>query len=273
LADLPPQGIASITGMTMDDVNKAFDLYEAKRSSRDQLTFKGVLWLAAQANPMTPIGVNLTPFSTMPDHFDKTEAIRIYVYTLALDFGLDVRELWPASQTGATMAEAEIQHQKAKGKGFGRMMSSIERVINWDILPNGLDFIFDHQDSQDDLLRYQVQQQAFENVRKLWEPVMGAEGIITTEEARRMLVEDGTLPDWLSPTSDVVVHSIEEKAISTLVARAGLQAGEDLVSINSVGDINTVWSGRKQYTMPLPRPAFVSGAVDEVDASDPFVGR
>ena len=174
LSDMPLPGIAAITGMTQEEVKAAFDLYAARRDARQQTTFKGVLWLAAQSSPINPIEVNFTPFANLPDGFDRETVVTHYVYVLALDFGVDVREFWPASQTGATKAEAEVQAQKAKGKGFGIMLASVERALNWNVLPEGLEFLFDQKDSEDDLLREQVRAAAIANVKTLWQPAPGA---------------------------------------------------------------------------------------------------
>ena len=282
LSDLPPQGIASITGMTMPEVKEAFQMYDAKRKSKEHATFKGVLWLAATASALQPIDVKVTPFSTLPAHFDKQQAVTLYIYTLALDFGVDVREFWPASQTGATKAEAEVQAQKAKGKGFGRMVSDIERAINWEVLPDGLEFAFDLKDGEDDMMRQRVRRETIEAVRRLWEPAMAGEGIISTNEARRILVEEGVLPEWASFENDTVAYGsandveqdelsdgtvdqagaalagLTDAAIQQKALRAKLGPGEDLVTMNRTGDVVPLWTTRKVYTMPLPQRSVVS---------------
>lgn len=241
LSDLPPQGIAAITGLTMAELAEAYELYEAKRRSKEELTFKGVLWLAAQTNPLQQIGVTLTPFSTLPSHWNRTEIVTQYIYVLALDFGVDPREFWPVSQGPlGSGKEAEIQAEKAKGKGFGQMIAKIERSINWDILPEGLEFAFDLRDSEDDLLRARIQQQIVANVRQLWEPNMVAgAGMISTDEARRILAEQGVLPEWTGALGELVTETVAAKA-----ARADLGRGEDFVAINRAGDIIRLWPPR-----------------------------
>jgi hypothetical protein len=275
LADMPIPGIAAITGMTSAEVKAAFNLYEQKRAAKEQVTFKGVLWLAAQSSPINPISVNLTSFASLPEGFDKRETIELYVYTLALDFGVDAREFWPASQTGATKAEAEVQAQKAKGKGSGRMFSSVERCLNWDVLPEGLEFAFDQKDSEDDLLRMAIQEKAIANARKLYEPTMGGEGVISAAEARRWLVEQEILPDWFAVSDETTVHGqanvgaeeepeegditgqitrIAESGAADVVAekaaRARLEPGEDFVTVNAAGQVRTLWSSRRVFAVP-----------------------
>ena len=66
------------------------------RESKEQVTFKGLLWLAAQGSPINPIDAKLTSFASLPEGFDKEKTITLYVYTLSLDFGVDVREFWPS---------------------------------------------------------------------------------------------------------------------------------------------------------------------------------
>lgn len=277
LSDLPLPGIVAVTGMTQGEVKKAFDLYEALREGKQQSTFKGLLWLAAQSSPINPIQVDFTPFSGVPESFDREQVLTHYVYTLALDFGVDVREFWPASQAGATKAEAEIQHQKAKGKGFGRMLATVERAINWDVLPEGLEFIFDQRDSEDDLVRERIREVAIANVRRAWEPAMSTgEGIISTEEARRLLVELDALPDWImgdledaTVYGDANVSKAASQRIAEKASQAGLQPGEDLVSINGKGDMITLWSSR-YYS--IAAPGWPTPAAQEVAAGDPFQG-
>ncbi len=264
LSDMPLPGIVTVTGITQDEIIAAKRLYDAQREAKEQTTFKSILWLASQTSPLNPIDVKLTSFAGLPDGFNKEQTITLYVYTLALDFGVDVREFWPASQTGATKAEAEIQAQKAKGKGLGRLISSVELAINWQILPDGLEFQFDQQDSEDDLLRETVCEKVVNNVRRLWEPAALDAGIISTEEARRWLVERGMAPAWLAPSGTVSLHSTEElagettkalgslvdKAVAGKVARASLVPGEDLVTINRTGDLITLWSPRTMFAVP-----------------------
>jgi hypothetical protein len=268
LSDMPLPGLISITGLTMPELQEAFKLYEAKRLSKEQVTFKGLLWLASQMSPLNPIDAKLLSFASLPEGFDKEQTITLYVYTLALDFGVDVREFWPASQTGATKAEAEVQAQKAKGKGFGRILMSVERAINWNVLPPGLEFAFDQKDSEDDLMREAIREKVITNVRKMWEPPVGGlvtqdpstgeeyAGLISRTEARRLLVEAQVVPEWLAPTEDVTlegaanVDKAVDRRIAEKAARADLDPGEDLVAINAQGDVVTLWSAR-YYSLPV----------------------
>jgi len=209
LLNLPPNAVATITGMTMSQVETAMNMHKQARLSKDMKTYPGILWFVAQKLPFggkqQPVDVKLTPFSSLPEYFDKATTIQLFAKTLAITFGVDVAEFWQIETHGATKAQATIQAQKAKGKGVGLLMSQIEREINRKVLPNGVNMHFDVQDDEDDLLKAEVRGAKIENVRSLYWPKAatgGAEGmmlepLITREEARWLLARDGILPKEL----------------------------------------------------------------------------
>jgi hypothetical protein len=155
LSNLPPEGIASVTGMTMDEFKDAIDMWMAKRKQDSSLTFPQVLWLIG-SQPETEVKVSLQGFSQIPESFDRQTVIDQYVSTLALCFGVDSREFWPMGGGAlGTASESEIQHLKAKGKGPGEFISIVERHINGE-LPEDCSYKFDTQDIQEDMIAAQV---------------------------------------------------------------------------------------------------------------------
>jgi hypothetical protein len=187
LSDMPPKGIMSVTGMTARQVREAIAMYKEDRETSGRLTFPGVLWLASAVGD---VKVGMTPFSTLPEQFDREVIVTLYVYTLALDFGVDAREFWPATVTGATKADALIQAQKAKGKGPGELITSLERCINFHVVPDGCVFKFDFSDDEEDRLSAEIHQMKINNANLL---VSG--GLVSAEEARALLVAQRVLPE------------------------------------------------------------------------------
>jgi hypothetical protein len=150
LSNLPPEGIATVTGLTMDEFTDAVALWKAQREKDKSLTFPQVLWLIG-SNPNAKVDVDIKAFSSIPESFDRDKVVSHYVSTLALDFGVDAREFWPIS-SGAlgTASESEIQHLKAKGKGPGEFISTTERRINGEA-DEDTQFAFDTQDIEEDM--------------------------------------------------------------------------------------------------------------------------
>jgi len=266
LADMPMPGLVTITGMTMPEVEAAFALYNAHRESREQAVFKGLLWLASQSSPLNPIDAKLVSFAGLPENFDREQTYSLYIYTLALDFGVDAREFWPATQSGATKGEAEVQAQKAKGKGFGQLLTSIEYTLNWNVLPEGIEFRFDRRNDDDDLAREIWRGQTINNIRKLYDPPPGSTmGLIDIDEARRLLVDAQVVPDWISETDSITLHSQDrtfpeeapEKVLSEKLAaeeaQAKAEAAKAAAQIKQPSEENTTQIEQKAARAGLER--------------------
>jgi hypothetical protein len=150
LSNLPPEGIAAISGLTMDEFMDALNMWRIQRTADKSLTFPQVLWLIG-SQPNAQVGVDIKGFSTLPESFNREQVVTHYISTLALCFGVDAREFWPIS-SGAlgTSSESEIQHLKAKGKGPGEFISVVERHINAEV-DEDTHFGFDTQDIEEDM--------------------------------------------------------------------------------------------------------------------------
>jgi hypothetical protein len=149
LSNLPPEGVAAVTGLTIEEFQDAVNLWRTQRESDNSLTFPQVLWLIG-SQPTTTVSLDFVGFSEIPESFDRQSVITQYISTLAMCFGVDAREFWPIS-SGAlgTSAESEIQHLKAKGKGPGEFISTTERFLNAENEPD-VQFGFDTQDIEED---------------------------------------------------------------------------------------------------------------------------
>jgi hypothetical protein len=149
LDNLPPEGVATVSGLTMDEFKDAIALWQSQRKMDNSLTFPQVLWLIG-SQPNTEVKVGFQGFSQMPEQFDRQTVINQYINTLAMCFGVDAREFWAISSGSlGTAAESEIQHLKAKGKGSGEFITITERRLN-SLLPENVDFDYDTQDIEED---------------------------------------------------------------------------------------------------------------------------
>jgi hypothetical protein len=217
--DMPPRGIA-LTQLSQPQVMKAMELYQAKQASKD-LTFPGLLWMFG-VDPAT--GLRIEPFAQPPAYFDRREVVETYAKILALCAGMDVGEIWLVQQTGATKATGEVQAQKAKGKGLAELITTIERMVNWDILPAGLEFGFDFPNDEQDLFEQNVKQSKINTVMALYKPPDGnTQGLVSRAYAQQNLVEEGLLDaDRLQEMLDD-----EEKQAKAEAEAAQAKAAED----------------------------------------------
>ncbi|GAF72215.1 unnamed protein product, partial [marine sediment metagenome] len=200
-------------------------MYDVRQENEGNEIWRDIMVLCG-VDPAEPISADLFEFARVPEHFDEKTAVEIAVYTFALAFRMDPRELWPVSAGPlGTATEAEIQHRKAKAKGEGIIFTEIERQINDPLsIPQAVKFHFDYRDDEDDMRAAEIAGAKIGNVRKMWEAspnrnAFGAggeaapgemaeeiesRGMITTEEARRLLALDRLIPpEWVHELEDV----------------------------------------------------------------------
>ena len=240
LANLPPEGVAAVTGLTMTEFKNALTLWKAERKRNSSLTFPQVLWLIG-SNPQTKVSLDMIGFSQLPESFDRGDVVTQYINTLALDFGVDVREFWPVSSSSmGTASESEIQHMKAKGKGPGEFISIAERSLNAEF-PETIHFEFDTQDIGEDKVAAEVAKMWIDaylpltkagammsspggamasgnttvpddrgNAAAQKKAGLGeGEGIISDEHFLRLLSDKGVLPDYIVGDDRVAIMDYE----------------------------------------------------------------
>jgi len=195
LSDLPPIGILFINNMSRKQWEDIEAKYSAQQRQQGNRVWRDLL-VAFGLDPSLPLTAELLSFRELPEHFDKRVTTEIAIYSFALAFRIDPREIWPVSAGPlGTATEAEIQHMKARTKGSGLILTDLERAFNDDLsLPASLRFKFDYQDIEEDEAYAELRWRNARFLRELWAPPEGsmgqADGIITREEARRWLVKN-----------------------------------------------------------------------------------
>jgi len=186
LEDQPQAGLVLLRNLLPSQWEDVKAEYERNRRQMGQ-EFWANLMVLTSADPERPVGAELISFSQLPEMWDEQTVITTYINVVALAFGVDAREFWPIS-SGAlgTAAESKVMHQKARGKGVGDITSSIERAINWKVLPKRVEFAFDFQDDEEDDLRSQIEDRKVGTIMKMWTPEAP---VTTVQEIRNMLAD------------------------------------------------------------------------------------
>jgi len=194
LDDLPEAGLLIFNNILPQRWDDARADYRRQREMRGQQYWANVMTFFS-LDPAQQASAELLSFSQLPDSFDEMQTTEIYVNILSLAFGVDVREFWPMSAGPlGTGAETTVQHQKAKGKGIGDIISTLEWAINWHILPSSVEFSFDFQDDEEDKLRADIEDVKITSILKMADTVTDALGatvsIATRDEIRQMLADN-----------------------------------------------------------------------------------
>ena len=270
LSNLPPEGIASVTGLTDREFRQAITLWQAERKKNNSLTFPQVLWLVGN-NPGAKVSVDIAAFSAIPESFDRQTVVAQYVNTLALCFGVDTREFWAIS-TGAlgSASESEIQHLKARGKGGGEFISMVESALNAEFSDDVM-FKFDTQDIEEDMVSAGVAKAWIgAYLPLLFPPNPLFDAVITTDEFKRLLAEKGVLPEWLVGDEKVsvaahTVHKEDLEDILTFIFKAGKLRIRSKIDLSPRMDLSipaleeVIKDDTSEYAYPVPADDNVLG--------------
>lgn len=220
LENLPPEGVATVTGLTKTQVENAFREYEQARQQKRSYTFPGLLWFISNTFGQKA-EVDWTSFRDVWEGFDDRTVNEVFMKVVSLDAGVDVGEFWQVEFHGATKAASWLQHTKSWGKGPAEFIAGFERWATR-TLPFGFNFMFDAPDDEQDLLQARIHTLGIKNVKELASPLTkeDPEGLITREEAREMLAEQGIIPQrFVLPPERVatdVLRSMTGRDVGTM---------------------------------------------------------
>lgn len=179
------------SGVTPKQFKNSVKISESEDESAGLAIYRRIPWILSQHESMS---LNVLSLASLPDGFDYEKEVNLYMYALALGFGMDAREFWPAVASGATKADAAIQHLKAQNKGFADIISSFVHAFNWHpSMPLGFVLDFDYVDDEQDAGVAQIHSLKVDNLQKL--VTMGA---LKPEEARAIAIAWGIIePEYL----------------------------------------------------------------------------
>ncbi len=143
------RGLIYGNGITVKQFDEATEKAEQVAESLNFTVYKDIPVLLSM---MPDMKLDVLDLASLPDGFDYEKEITLYVYCLAMAFGTDAREFWPATASGATKADATVQHMKSQGKGMADIITSFETAFGWQVMPaNGkVDFEYDFTDDEQD---------------------------------------------------------------------------------------------------------------------------
>lgn len=200
-----PSEVFIITGGGLDpqDIKTAMALQRVEDDNANLAKY-GRAVIAGSRNIQDP-KFDVHRLTQMPEWFDEREATILAMAVIAMGFGIDARELFPAMESGASKADAIISHIKQRGKGPGHVLGVMEHILNTYVLPSFLVAKFDYQDDSEDRQRAEiisVRAQARErdllinltNHRVVRQNMLH-EGEITRSQFEDLELESGRLPN------------------------------------------------------------------------------
>lgn len=173
-------------GVSARTLRRALRRSDVEQEQEEMIEHQGIPILTTAQG----VELNVLSLAGMPDGYNMVDEHTIYVYIVALGLGVDAREIWPATVTGASKADASVQHMKARGKGFADILTELERAhdLVLKLFSPSLHIVHDFVDDEQDAMTADLYKKQVE----VFDKYMG-HGAINSKELRALGIVSGAL--------------------------------------------------------------------------------
>ena len=235
-------------GLTKEQLRKALNQVEVDDENSDLVVYKKIPFVTAPVNMAGAAGqvkLNLLDLASIPDGFVFKDDVTLYAYVLSFCFGVDAREFWPMTSSGATRGDATVQHIKSQGKGIGFLIQLLESIFR-QCLPRGVTFEYDYTDDEQDKLVAELR----EVKTRTYDMAVKAKAL-TPRQMYAMMIADGTLDEQVVGKFEVPVEETAQGAADEDTLNMPVDADDAEDELDAAASL-----GSKKKLRPSPsRPA------------------
>lgn len=185
MGSMPARQLIFGSGMSTDDITKSM------AQARQLMAASGNTMFAKTAmfgNTSEKAMLHLLDLTRAGDGFDEKVSMTLAVYALAWAFDVDSRTFWTATETGATKADAQVQHLKSYGQGIALALNAIKNLLDSYVLPPDVEYVFDYIDDEQDRMQAEVR-----NIRSQQRTADLSNGVYDIRTARARALDGGDL--------------------------------------------------------------------------------
>src|SRR3990167_3206039 len=255
-------------GLDPEDIRTAFLAADDTMNNQNLRRYSKTVAVGSANIPEA--GIQEVDLSSMPEGFDEEESTTLGMAAIALAFGMDPRELWPAMTTGVTRAEALISHIKQRGKGPGEILQATERLFNSKYLPPHLKLVFDFQDDEQDRQVAEIRK-----TRSEYQVALSDAGLLDERTIREDMLQDGDITRVQFERMELGDGRLEDG--SDALSLFGSEEFADLLDLgienvldfeaNNAGEVLSAIRGRKLEIMGMVGSGEVSDTGDRALAA------
>lgn len=167
LGSRPVSEIVFGRGFTVEQLEGAFQKADAKADAAGMTRHAKLAYLGITGSPemIKASSIERIPLKRLPDGYDEETSVRIGVNIVALGFGFNSRELWPATVTGATHADAEYSHLQTMRKTPGVYIEAMGNQLDEKWSPMACYPSFDQQDDEQDRIKGELRKLRAEDLQ------------------------------------------------------------------------------------------------------------
>jgi hypothetical protein len=196
------RALGAISGVSAGQVRRALQGQSEEMDNKGYVIYNEIPFLIDPSTEgKNDIKILLQDLASIPDGFSFKDDADLYAYILAFCFGVDAREFWPATQSGATKADATVQNMKARGRGIGNRIQTVESMIRA-ALPETGTFEYDFTDDDQDEMQARIHQVKI-NILSTAQ----RDGAINSLEYRALAIAQGLIDGQLLETLQLPMDS------------------------------------------------------------------
>jgi hypothetical protein len=196
------RALGAISGVSAGQVKRALENHDKEMDNKGYVIYNDIPFLIDPSTEgKNDIKILLQDLATIPDGFSFKDDADLYAYILAFCFGVDAREFWPATQSGATKADATVQNMKARGRGIGNRIQTVEMMLRA-ALPETCTFGYDFSDDDQDLMQADIQGKRIHILS-----TAQRDGAINNLEYRALAIAQGLIDGQLLETLELPMDS------------------------------------------------------------------
>lgn len=265
------RAIGSVSGVTPKQLKDALVQNDSVTDAKGFVIYKDIPFLVSPSMEKgSEIKIMLQDLASIPDGFVFRDDADLYAYILSFAFGVDAREFWPATSSGATKADATVQNMKARGRGIGDRIETVEGLIRA-ALPETVTMEYDFSDDEQDKATADIHKLQADTFKVFFD--MGA---INAQQVAALAIAKGILDgDILSMNSQPLTSDdnpgTPQDGAGATENDTGVSndnsAGEDNQTVKTMGDYGrSIRNLARGYWLgDLSRFDFVDGMVSAIN--------
>lgn len=198
-----PQRLYVVSNITRTQLDTAVTSNELEKQDQGFIAYRGAVIIPA-IDPTGETKIASIDLAGLPENFEAEKERRACLLSYANALGLDPQELDPdllASKGMGTGSQSRVIDDKASGRGIIAWRAMFTHLINQEVIPDRVQFIFTEQDVRDRKLKSDADSVDVSNavqlvVNKIITPLMGLQMLCD-----KKVVPPEFLPQDMTPTT------------------------------------------------------------------------
>lgn len=192
--------LAIARGIQAKAIDQALQDGNLQATNKGVYYYRGTAFVQGDTMPDIADAIQFYDLNHTPDGWDRDTELTLALYMVAMAFGTEPRDLgWPATQTGATKADAESMDVRNQGRGRADEISDIEEWMSSRLLPKGIRLEFDTTDTNEEHRKAEISR-----LRADARSIQVMTGEIDRGEAREMAAREGDIPAEFLETRTII---------------------------------------------------------------------